>query len=94
MPSRRRSRSSRKASVRSTVPQYPGHYLTVGNSNRESIRVSLQRRRFDLTDDVSVHTYRLASLVQMQLLATGRRTHARCGSWQLERGGPEELGAP
>lgn len=38
MPSRRRSNRRRKASVRSTVPQYPGHYLSVGSKDRDSIR--------------------------------------------------------
>ncbi len=38
MPSRRRSTTRRKASVRSTVSQYPGHYLTVGSKDRDTIR--------------------------------------------------------
>lgn len=38
MPPRRLSANRRKTSVRSTVPQYPGHYLTVGSKNRASIR--------------------------------------------------------
>lgn len=37
MSSRRRSNIRRKASVRSAVPQSPGHYLTVGSKDRESI---------------------------------------------------------
>lgn len=39
MSSRRRSNTRRKASVRSPVPQYLGHYLTVGSKDRESIHV-------------------------------------------------------
>lgn len=38
MASRRRSNTRRKASVRPTLPQYPGHYLTVGSKDRESVR--------------------------------------------------------
>lgn len=38
MLSRPRSRTPRIASHRSTLPQYPGHYLTVGSKNRDSIR--------------------------------------------------------
>ncbi|MFO0699487.1 MAG: CHAP domain-containing protein [Nitrospira sp.] len=43
MPSRRRSATQRKVSVRSTPPQYPGHYLTVGDTDRASIRLIQQR---------------------------------------------------
>lgn len=39
MASRHFSKSQRKASVRSTVQQYPGHYLTVGDKARASIRL-------------------------------------------------------
>jgi len=38
MPSRRRSNTRRKASVQSTVPQFPGQDLTVGSKDRDSIR--------------------------------------------------------
>jgi len=43
MASRHRSNTRRKPSVLSTIPQYPGHYLTVGAKDRESIRLVQQR---------------------------------------------------
>lgn len=43
MVSRRRSPIRRKARSRSTAPQYPGHYLTVGDEDRASIRLVQER---------------------------------------------------
>jgi len=43
MPSRRRSHARRKALIRSAVPQYPGHYLTIGDKDRASIRLVQER---------------------------------------------------
>ena len=39
--------SNEKASVRYTVPQYSGDYLTVGVEDRESMLVQLQKLGFD-----------------------------------------------
>lgn len=43
MPRRRASTLRRTASRRSSVPQYPGHYLAVGEKDREAIRLIQQR---------------------------------------------------
>lgn len=43
MPSRRRSHARRKMLARSAAPQYPGHYLTVGDKDRASIRAVQER---------------------------------------------------
>lgn len=43
MPRRRTSNLRRTISRRSSVPQYPGHYLTVGGTDREAIRLLQQR---------------------------------------------------
>ena len=43
MPSRRRAHARRKTPARSAAPQYPSHYLTVGDKDRESIRAVQER---------------------------------------------------